>query len=1110
MFVEAKGNNERGRHFFPTPCNSRAPALFKLKFMPIPRASLGFLLALALPASAQNAALPRVSGTLSQTQNGQTVKANVFWQAPDSLKIEVLGAKNEVAQVVLASGDSTLSFDSATKRLHVLNANIAREWFRGWNISLGGPANFAFTGATGFEATPNQGVMLARDKTLLGQDGERAFYIAWKRRVRSLPEKIVIENGVRSDYDPFFAHTRVRQAPTLQTRAQIVFDAQKLPTHAEVEARGEKFSFDYNLQPRADDFPAGTFALPDAAKDAVREAQELAAPSAYKGETADDLCNRGEALWNASGDAAGALDLLARASALNPRATAPKLWAFDVALSTRQPDVAARALESLKGDLSDTDFAALRSRLDVLSGDGKAELEDLRLASSTGDAARLLAYSLAQKARGDVQGARATWNALLAPDVPRDIQALAGENLAIAATREELPTLGATLSGDADAVRLARALLDLRSGKTADGTTFAQPEFAASYARALERANNDEAAKVVWTALEAGGSPISRNDARAHLMTLAARAGDAPVAFAHWNRWNASIESQTERDAAQEALFDAFQKAGRVDILRAAIANRSTAIGARDNDLRLQLAFQEAFGTDPLSARALDAGFERFPNVPFWEGKKAERLVETAFSTSGLDDFAARNRNATFQQAIDLLDKAIKIAPEPSYWVQQRALLLVQRGTKGVGGEDANQSKQEEDAARAALEALEKSADPDFQTVAALGWNFFPQRDDKARAVTAAARALDSAPFDGDRATLIFANRQVLARVLAPAQAAAQWNALFDITRSANDEAGLVAALLNELEKSKDGAGTAQLLLRVAGERWPLDDYSFLLNGAAGRIAGSPLLPDVLKSLDVYLRADMPAGNIYSYLLARAALSAARLARANVIIAQPGAPPVADAELLRATRAQVAAFAALQTLAGGNTPFWSSRARSLLLDSASVPADAKRALLEKSVASEPGEPSIALALANAQTDPKARAQTATTLEFSPETWRRLALDALAGGDRDGALFWSAEAFNFATHSPDVTVVEFQRIAFARAKIAWQTGSPAVASAIYSQLSSAGWADADRAAALLALRRRFQESKQNDEALALAPQIKAIGLDENEASNAIGFLDEVEN
>ncbi len=1076
------------------------------------RAWLGFLFALALPASAQNA-LPRLSGTITQTRDGQTLKANVFWQAPDSLKIEVLNPKNEVARTILALGDQTFSFDSSTKRARVLNANIAREWFRGWNIAFGGPANFALTGGKEFLAAPDQGVTLVRDRTLFGQDSERAYYIAWKKPVRAFPAKITIENGVRSDFDdaalPLLSARPTVSMATPLMRATISFDAQHLPQRAEVEAGGEKISFIYALQARAGDFPGGTFALPDAAKDALREEESLRAPSSYADGTPDELFNHGAALWNSSGDASGALTLWARASAANPRASAPKLSTFDVALATRQSGVAARALEALKSDLSEADAAWLRARLDALRGERDAVAQDLKTASSTGDPTRLLAYSLAQKAVGDLSGARATWNSLLATSVARDVQAQAAENLAVAATPAELASLGATLSGDAEALRLARALLDLRGGKTSDAT-FDSPELGAAMARGLERSNEDEAARRAWESLESNANLAVQNTARAHLVTLAARVGDASRALSVWSRWSATTRSETERVAAQNILFDAFQKAFKTNALRVALLNRATSMGAKDLDLRLSLAFQEQFGSDADIAKALGAGFDRFGTVPFWQGKEAENLVSKAFLMMVMDDFGFKRRAATFKQALDLLDSAIKSSPGNSFYVQQKALLLVQRGSQTGGVIDANESSQAASAARAQLAELDAQSDPDLTTIAALGWNAFPSREDKEHAVAAAQKALDSPPVDGDRTTLVFANRQVLARVLDANGAARQWKALLDVSRLAGDEAGLVSALLAQLETRKDAQGMAQLLVRIAGERWPLDAHLVLLNGAASRIVRSPMLPQVAGAFDAAALQKTTGEERKSTIVAGAALSIARLALANGAIAQPGAPPEADAELERATSAQAASLTALQPLAESDEPFWSSRARLLLLNGPTLSPDAKTEMLRQLAAREKGEPSVALALANTQSDPKVRAQTASTLEFSLETWRRLSLDALSSGDREGAAFWSSEAFNFAAHAPEVSANEFQRIAFARAKIAWQTGLTSVASTIYTGLSSNSWGSVDRAAALLALHRRLEEAGRKSDADALTPQMQALGLSQTEAPAAVAFLEVVEN
>ena len=366
-----------------------------------------------------------------------------------------------------------------------------------------------------------------------------------------------------------------------------------------------------------------------------------------------------------------------------------------------------------------------------------------------------------------------------------------------------------------------------------------------------------------------------------------------------------------------------------------------------------------------------------------------------------------------FKEANTLLDVAIKGADEPTFYTLQKALVQIQRAT-GIGGVvDPTEMANANDGARATLTRLDASPDPDFAAVAALGWNALPTPEDRQKALAAAGRALDSPPDDGDRATLVFAARQVSARTLDgagdPNGAARQWAILLDVAQSADDEAGLVAALLNSADRHKDALASAQLLVRVANERWPLDGNAALLSGAAGRAAASPFMAQIGQNLDA-LVAHNDGGNLAkAAIVARAAFAVARLALANAQIAVPGAPPAADAELERATRAQSPALAALKPLAEGDDPFWATRARLLLLDAGTLAPDARRDLLQKLVASQGGEPSIALTLANADADPKTRARAAQSLDFALESWRRLALDALDNGDKTGADFWSGEA-----------------------------------------------------------------------------------------------------
>ncbi len=550
-----------------------------------------------------------------------------------------------------------------------------------------------------------------------------------------------------------------------------------------------------------------------------------------------------------------------------------------------------------------------------------------------------------------------------------------------------------------------------------------------------------------------------------------------------------------------------------MDALRVLLLNRAVSTGAKDLDLRLSLAFQGAFGSDQDIALAQKAGFDRFSTVPFWMGKRAELLVSQGFFMSTIDDASFKKRASIFKQANDLLTQAIEGADEPTFFQLQKSLIQVQRATSVGGVIDPGDATRAENAGRAELARLDASSDPDFQVVAALGWNSFPSLEDRAKAVASARRALDSAPVDGDRTTLVFAARQATARVLEAAGdlggATKQWATLLDISQSADDEAGLVANLLAGMERRKNSEGMAQLLVRVAGEHWALDANSALLGGAAARVAASPMAPQIIGNLDALAEGEATNSATKSAIIARAALAGARLTRANAVIAVPGAPPAADAELERATRALTPALSALRMLSEGEDPFWATRAGLLLLDSGTLSSDERREALQRLLAVQNGEPSLALALANTSTIPEGRVQAAQTLDFQLETWRRLALDALRSGDKENANFWSSEAFEFASSAPEVDATKFQSAAFARAKILWNGGQIPTATALYNSLASVGWNPIARAAALLGLRKRLQEAGREDDAKAIEPRVKELGLDKNDAQNALSLLEELD-
>lgn len=79
---------------------------------------------------------------------GGTAVAKVQFEKPDSLRIEMQAeaARGIRGIIVVAQGKTTRIYDPVSHRLRELPYNIADEWWRGWGILNGGPANAIFTG----------------------------------------------------------------------------------------------------------------------------------------------------------------------------------------------------------------------------------------------------------------------------------------------------------------------------------------------------------------------------------------------------------------------------------------------------------------------------------------------------------------------------------------------------------------------------------------------------------------------------------------------------------------------------------------------------------------------------------------------------------------------------------------------------------------------------------------------------------------------------------------------------------------------------------------------------------------------------------------------------
>ena len=1054
----------------------------------------------AVPAFAQQ----RWEGTLTQTQDGLTANAQIYAQAPDRLRVEIArdDAAGVPAQIIVASGDQTLRYEPATKRLFRARFNILKKWDRDWRLAAGGPANFVFAGATAGIVNESEGRFLRRDNVLFGGGGENAFYAAAKIPDSLYPAKVELSGTPPNQR----VETAVGGAQSLS--AMITY-AGALPTKVAVVAAGEPSTFTYDLSARAEPFADATWTIAGADK-ALAEEIDLRAPGAYaNAKDAADLLNGGIALWRGAGDFRAAQQRFVSAANLAPTASAPLLASFEMALDARDVAAAGRALDALAPlGLDAAEIEARRARLAVANRDWDGALAalDKALASAPQSPDLLLARAQALLGKGDVEGARAVWKTVAtSPGLP--------------AARAQAAVLLAQTSGadaaDLEAAKKEAALAALDK-RTLGG---AQIEENRRFALALERAGDDASAQALWAELEKSAPDDLKNQARAHLMALAAREGDVAVSLADYERLRVGLSLQSERDNATAALFDSWQKAFKRDQLGAAISNRAVATRAGDADARLALAYQDAYGDADAIEAAINSGLGRSPDGAFWLARKAEIAADTAFPLITSNRASAARRTQLLDKARELLERAIasdiKAGGDGLFYRQQLALVSAQSAAKVAKSPDLDVAFGERKIAGAAIEKLLASApdDPDVMLSAALALQSFDGDEGAKRAIELANRALNSAPNDGERHTLILAARQALAfafvRLGQFPDAATQFELLLLESQTAGEQVGIASNYLGMLEKIGDAQSAqtaAGIVTRIASAPWDYADARGALETLAPRVAISPMLGDI--------EAALAGDGSGAASLAWAQIAGSRLARAEAALQVPGAPGSADADLERARRDNNAAVAAL--IAASQKPMpriLQARVAVWLAEFGGLEPEASLAALRSAVAIESRAPSLRLALAEASPDDAESAQqlklAAQTAATSPESARVLSIAALEAGENATALARSAAAYNEAAREPNVTTNVFQRIAFARARILWEAGQTADAQSLYENLALPQWNNIDRAAALLALRARYTAAERTADADRLGDRIRELGLDLPTLQQAARFVEEVE-
>ena len=528
------------------------------------------------------------------------------------VEIERNDAAGVPAQIIVAAGDQTLSYQPATKQLFRARFNILKKWNRDWRLAAGGPANFVFAQAKPGLIEETEGRFLRRDKVLFGGGGENAYYAAAKVPASLYAASVEIGADKRIE----------KSVGGAQTLTAILTMKDGLPSSVAVDNAGETSVFNYDLSARAEPFPDGTWTI-DEAKSAVAQESDLQALTAYQNAgDPNDLLNQGLVLWRGAGDFIGAQQRFVAASKIATQASGPLLAAFDMALDARDTDSARRALDALAPlNLDVAEIEARRARLALANRDWDGAVAALDKAVAAAPASPVLQLARAQALLGkdDVAGAKAVWQSVQTEQT-------------LPAARLEAAALLARSSGD-DAAQLAAANKEATAATTAKRVIGGeQIETNRRYALVLERAANDKNARVLWTELE-NVAPIDiKNQARAHLMILAARAGDVGDSLAAYGRLRDGLTLQTARENATFALFDAWQKAFNRAALSGAIANRAAATRADDNDARLALLYQDTYGDSDAIETAVKTGLNGSPNSAFWLSRRAELLTQTAFS----------------------------------------------------------------------------------------------------------------------------------------------------------------------------------------------------------------------------------------------------------------------------------------------------------------------------------------------------------------------------------------------------------------------------------------------------------------------------------------------
>jgi len=1114
--------------------------------------SLSFLLVALCFCLTPLTAAPKVNrfeGTVTATVSGVTSTAQISFQAPSRLRLEVQpdAASLTPAQTVVAAGSETRLFDASTKRVQRLPYNVAAEWWRGWGLSNGGPANAALFGwsspaleklyttqqtkpdgdATGVLLVLKEGAgkRSARDYVRTGGRGGQIFYAAFKRAVYDLPSQIALTFDAAGALS---ARREMDENNRVVSQTTFTFDADSgLPRAAETRDANNIViaAFTYDLKPRAEASEAAAFEL-NHAPDQIIEDAELRPLADYEAETgAAAQYNLGVALARHAEDFPAAFVAWAAAARLQPAAVAPHFAIFDASIATRDAARAAQALIQLSQLLGEGHFevALRRANMAVLQRDwaaAQAALEAAQRAQPQHLGVMVLRADV-QRARGDYAAARALFLDILKSEAPQQLsQVTAAETLAAMADKETAAELLKTLPAATQWQALARARLALLNGAKGAGAMVCDcpnPVAQASLALALEQAGEEENARNIWQKLAPStASPWGRL-AREHLMILAARRGEAGASLKTYTELAAQTTGENARGTLRGALIGAWRKALRPEQLKSVLEQRSIATAASDEDLRLLLAFQESSASLTDIGAAVQAGLDRFGEAAWWHSRAAEQYMDEAAAPE-IARTGGDARAALLRKALREVQLAKEHDATQSYYQVQRALVVTQRATFKTAVVDPGQRVADRNAALKVLDELQRAwpDDPDVQIaigIQRLALSASNNLEPTIQLLQSALRGGNPAQeaINGDRHQAVFPARQALASALRQSkrydEAARHYEILLAASRDAGEEMGVAINYAFLLIDQKNAPAVAQLMTRLAREPWPFGGAQQLMDNFISALLPHPALA---RQVATVLRAGEEPGAR----LAAMRLDEALLQLAQKLAADPKAPLDADVKLNEAALAADASLKALETVVTGADKVVAGRAAALLGENALNRRDAGAAAtwLKTAVEIEPRDVNLRVALARAYLANKQRAEAIAArdaiLQTLPQTVENLHLVSILSLRLElpnDAASTASRAMNTARLGREAAAEDFETAALIAARALFLAGQIPRAAEIYKELAAAQWPVADRAAALLDLRDRYQKAGRDDDAAQITAQLMALRLTKKQLRTAQGYL-----